>query len=124
MIPERRAVKEALLADKRRWGSSIRRCEAVAYVEHEHQKCSAGLHLNEVIFTREDIKHLTDGEKRYFWSELNCSLMCEWSHMRFGHSKGYRKWFMERVSLIYGGIELANFIAGAPLKVRPRYDQG
>lgn len=80
--------------------------------------CQGALRLNEVIFTRDVIKHLTPAKKRYFWHAVNCSINCDKFHVEHGHSHKFRRWFLERVSQVYGGAEVANWIGNAPLKMK------
>lgn len=114
MIPERKVVKQTLLGDRRRWGSTTQECEGKAYLAHT---CSGGLHLNEVLYTRNDFKHLKPLQKRYFWHVYNSTINCAWFHVEYGHSTNFRKWFQDRISRIYGGDEIANYVGNAPLTI-------
>ena len=116
MIPERAALKRRLMEDRQRWGSASQVCEGRAYLPHT---CSNAWHLNEVIFSRNKFKHLTEAGKRYFWHEINCSVVCSRFHTEHGHSHAFRRWFLDRVSRIYGGTTVANYIGNAPLKMKP-----
>ena len=69
-------------------------CEGQGYKAHE---CNHIWHMNEVIFTRNHIQHLTDKQKEYFWSAMNCSINCDWFHTNHGHTKRFRDWFVNRM---------------------------
>jgi len=90
-------------------------CEGQAYLKH---KCQSPLDMNEVLITRRVFQKLSDEKKSYFFHEYNCSLNCRWFHIKIGHSRGFRRWFMQHVSAIYGGANVANWVGNAPLKIR------
>ncbi|MBA7551342.1 hypothetical protein ES705_43882 [subsurface metagenome] len=118
MIPQRRAVKEELLADRRRWGSAAMECEGRAFRRHKVHLCQGGLELNEVLFPRNVFQRLKTSEQVYFWHRLNCSVMCDWSHDTFGHTPEYRAWFLDRMIWIYGFEEVRMWVENAPLKIK------
>lgn len=88
-------------------------CEGQGFKEHE---CLGGYEMNEVIFTRNHIRHLTDKQKEYFWSALNCSINCKWFHENYGHAKAFRDWFVNRMIEIFSKNNVAWYIKSAPLK--------
>ncbi len=90
-------------------------CEGQGHLEH---KCKGGVEMNEVIFTRNHIKHLPASKKAYFWHEINCSLNCTWFHRKHGHSKAFRQWWRLYVEAKYGENEVGYWIDGAPLEVK------
>ena len=96
------------------WGSAALICEARDYVRH---RCYGGLEMNEVLFPRNVIQKLKPYKQKYFWHRLNCSVMCYWSHRKFGHAYGYRSWFLARVMRIYGDEVVAKWLAESPLKI-------
>jgi hypothetical protein len=115
LIEKRRDLKQRLLEDKKRWGTSINQCEGQAFRQHA---CSGGLHMNEVLYPRNIFSHMSAKEKEYFWHEFNCSINCAWFHEKYGHSRAFRKWFLRRLSYIYSGADVANYIGNAPLKIK------
>ena len=106
---------EALLRDRRRWGTTTQECEGKAFLPHT---CRGGLQLNEVIFPRGVFQRLAERLHKYFWHVINCSVNCKWFHETHGHSNKFRRWFLGRVSRIYGGTVVANYIGNAPLKIK------
>lgn len=95
--------------------SKVYFCEGMAYKPHQ---CYGGIEMNEVIFTRNHIRHLTPKEKNYFWTEVNCALVCSFFHKRYGHSRAFREWWIERAISLYGIDEVSGFIDNAPLKIK------
>ena len=90
-------------------------CEGQLFQKH---RCAEGIHMNEVIFTRRHIQHLTEKKKEYFWTRVNCSLVCGKFHRQLGHSKAFRRWWLVRVELLYELKEVAEFIRDAPTKIK------
>lgn len=118
----REVVKLDLLEDHTRRVSVNGRiyvCEGQKFRPHE---CAGGIELNEVIYTRNHIRHLKESEKRYFWSFINCALMCSVSHTRFGHARDFRNWWItSRAQKLYGWLEVANYIKDAPNEIKALY---
>lgn len=109
----RQLIKEKLLTDLTRRAptdSGLSRCEGQACVQHT---CQGGLEMNEVIFTRRHIQHLSPKEKTYFWSEINCSINCQWFHSNFGHTKDFRDWFLHRIIKLFDHQTVAWYIIRA-----------
>ena len=90
-------------------------CEGLAY---RHHLCQGALDRNEVLITQRVFQKLSDKKKDYFFHEYNCSLNCRWFHSGFGHSRGFREWFLDRVISIYGKTSVDNWIEKMPLKIR------
>lgn len=103
--PSRRIVVEG----------AVHICEGQGFAPHE---CKGGIEMNEVIFTRNHIKHLPASKKSYFWHEFNCSLNCTWFHRIQGHTKSFKGWWRERIDELYGSNEVGYWIDGAPLEVK------
>lgn len=98
-----------VLGEDERW----HRCEGQAYIPHT---CQGGFEMNEVIFTRGHIRHLSKSEKKYFWHEINCSIVCTWFHPQHGESRDFRDKYVNRMIEIFGRHNVAYFIHNAPLR--------
>lgn len=95
--------------------SKVHVCEGQAYEEH---RCKGGIEMNEVLFTRDVIKHLPASKKRYFWHEYNCSLNCTWFHRKHGHTRPFRDWWRMYIDAKYGESEVEMWISRAPVPLR------
>jgi len=107
-----------LLEDPRRQvqvNGRVSNCEGQAYKPHV---CQGPLDINEVLFTKRVFQKLSEKKKQHFYHEFNCSPNCRAFHMQFGHSRGFREWFFDRVCSIYGRYNVDTWIEGAPLKIR------
>ena len=107
-----------LLEDPRRQvqvNGRTHHCEGLAYREHV---CQFPLDMNEVLITKRVFQKLDDEKKDYFIHEFNCSLNCRFFHARYGHSRGFREWFFDRICSIYGRKHVDLWIENAPLKIR------
>ena len=94
-------------------------CGGQLFVPHQcmHPR-GLPLDVNEVLIPKSVFQKLPKSKQRYFYHKYNCELCCRAFHQNFGHSKQYRRWFMEYVSGRYGGVEVANWLAGVPLKLK------
>lgn len=90
-------------------------CEGQAYRPHV---CKWPLDMNEVLITKRVFQRLSKKNKGYFLHEYNCSLNCRFFHSQFGHSRGFREWFLDHVISIYGKTSVDNWIEKMPLKIR------
>ena len=109
----RQVAKEALLNDLSRSvvaDHKISKCEGQAFVPHI---CIGGLEMNEVIFTRNHIQHISGKAREYFWYLMNCSINCSFFHHNFGHSTEFRDWFVKRIIDLYGQVNVAEYILTA-----------
>jgi len=107
-----------LLEDPRRQvqvNGRVCNCEGQAYRPHV---CKWPLDMNEVLITKRVFQKLSVENKFYFIHEFNCSLNCRAFHMQFGHSRGFREWFFDRVCDIYGRTHIDAWVENAPLKIR------
>jgi hypothetical protein len=114
----RKQVKQDLFEDESRRivvDGDICFCEGQKFKPHN---CKGGIEMNEVLYTRSHIRHLTESEKTYFWHEINCSLMCTWSHIKFGHSSKFREWWVARVGNLYGARIVLEWIENAPVRIK------
>jgi len=114
----KRQLYTILLEDPRRQvqvNGRVCNCEGQGYLKHE---CQGPLDLNEVLITKRVFQKLSDDDKDYFIHEFNCSLNCRFFHAQFGHSRGFRQWFLNRMVSIYGKISIDNWIENMPLKIR------
>jgi hypothetical protein len=90
-------------------------CEGQLYLRH---KCSEGIHMHEVIFTRNHFRHIKGKGRNYFWNKINCSLVCGKFHRDIGHTKDFNEWWVGRVIILYGLEAVRKFIRNVPLKVK------
>lgn len=107
-----------LLEDPRRQvqvNGRLSNCEGQAYRPHV---CKLPLDMNEVLVTKRIFQRLSKKDKGYFIHEYNCSLNCRYFHAEFGHSRGFREWFFDRVCNIYGRHHVDTWVENAPLKIR------
>lgn len=107
-----------LLEDPRRQvqvNGCVCHCEGMAYQPHV---CQGALDRNEILITQRVFQKIDEKKKSYFFHEYNCSLNCRYFHRQFGHSKGYRDWFFDRVCDIYGRTHVDTWVENAPLKIR------
>ena len=107
-----------LLEDPRRQvqvNGRVLNCEGQAYRPHV---CQGPIDINEVLFTKRVFQKLPEKKKAHFYHEYNCSPNCRWFHSRFGHSRGFREWFFDRVCDIYGRHHVDTWVENAPLKIR------
>jgi hypothetical protein len=114
----RKQVKQDLFEDESRRivvKGEIHFCEGQLFKRHT---CRGGIEMNEVLFTRNDIKHLTERGKDYFWDRINCSLVCTYFHQKYGHSSRFRDWWIARTSNLYGIGIVLDWIENAPLKLK------
>ena len=115
---DKRELYTILLEDPRRQvrvNGYVSHCEGQGYLKH---KCQGGLDMNEVLITKRVFQKLSKKKKDYFIHEYNCSLNCRHFHQMAGHSRGFRRWFLQHVSAIYGGANVALWIGNAPLKIK------
>jgi len=111
----RREMKIKLLNDSLRNGGLSGRCEGSRFKPHN---CTSVLHMNEVIYTRNHIRHLTMAQKRPFWHEFNCTINCDEFHEKFGHTHEFRDWFKDRILRLYGWDAVNAWNESLPLKVK------
>ncbi len=91
-------------------------CEGQSFRAHD---CAGGITMNECIYTRGSFQGLPKRKHKYFWSPINCALMCSLSHSRFGESHDFRAWWRDkRAGDLYGYKAVAEFINGAPTEIK------
>ena len=105
----RQELKEKLILERR---INIDGCEGCHFKPH---KCDGIWHMNEIIFTRNHIRHLTAKKKEYYWDPRNCTINCSWFHERWGHSTKYRDFWRDYAEQ-YGDVQ--EFIDGADLIIK------
>lgn len=116
MISRRELISEKLKMDMTRRGianGESHLCEGQSFKSHE---CKTTIDMNEVIFTQGDIQHLSEKGKEYYWSEINCSLVCRWFHTKWGHSREFRDWFVRRMITKFSRDIVAYFIKNSIVK--------
>jgi hypothetical protein len=119
------AVRRNLGKDPRRRGQIITPegkriaspCEGQSFRPH---RCWEPLEMNEVIVTRRVFQKLPAVRQMHFFHRINCSINCRFFHTRFGHTRAYRLWFVERMADIYGWKSVEFWMATCPLKIKPR----
>lgn len=114
----RKQLKQELFEDESRRivvDGEIHFCEGQKFKLHS---CRGGIEMNEVLFTREHIKHLTQSKKAYFWHEINSALVCTWFHRRHGHTSKFREWWIVRTGNLYGAGIVLKWIEDAPLRIK------
>ncbi len=119
----RQVAKEALLHDLSRsvvTGGEISKCEGQACVPH---MCNGGLEMNEVIFTRKHIQHISGKAREYFWYPINCSINCSFFHHNFGHTTEFRDWFIKRMIKLWGQANVAEYILTAKQRGLVRFTE-
>ena len=112
---KREEVKRALLRERNF------RCEGILFddsMRPDYHKCGAGLHMNEVFFTRSDFQKLPEKEKEYFWNKINCSIVCDVFHPRWGESRMFREYYYKLQCSRFGREVVDDWIENAPLKIR------
>lgn len=116
MISRRELISEKLKMDMTRRGTAHGNsymCEGQSFKPHE---CRTAIDMNEVLFTRGDIQHLSEKQKEYYWSEINCSLNCRWFHAKWGESRKFRDWFVRRMINLFSRDIVAYYIKNSVVK--------
>lgn len=114
----RELLKQELLDDSARKvavDGVIHVCEGQKFELHN---CRGGIEMNEVLFTRNHIRHLTQSKKAYFWHEINCALVCTWFHQKMGHTSKFRNWWIARTGDLYGISTVLDYIEEAPVRIK------
>jgi len=110
-MAELREIRKSLLEDPRRKAANGSACEGQEFEEHQ---CAGSLIVWPVIFPWPVIECLPQPKRSYFWSEMNCSLVCYRFTKFLTKRKRYRRWFIARLSSIYGGPAVLDYMAQAP----------
>lgn len=103
---KRRLAKERLLTD-----------------DYPPLRGAQGVDMNEVIYTKGDFRRLSAKQRRYLDNEINCAINSHDFHMKHGHKKWYRRWFVEKQIERYGEQAVRMYLACAPLKLTKRLEQ-
>lgn len=106
-----KTLRKRLLDDPIRKAKNGNPCEGQDFEEHQ---CAGSLTVLPVIFPRPVIECLPEPERAYFWSEMNCMLVCYRFIKFWAQRKGFRRWFIARLSSIYGGPAVLEYMAQAP----------
>ncbi len=114
----RKQLKRELMDDPSRRivvDGDIHFCEGQKFKPHS---CRGGIEMNESIFTRNHIRHLTQSKKAYFWDPINVSLVCTFFHRKFGHTSKFRNWWIRRAGDLYGISTVLDYIEEAPVRIK------
>jgi len=93
------------------------RCEGQQF---EHHICDEPLDLHEVIYPRSVFQKLDASKHDYFWSAVNCTIVCRWFHKNRGETPEFRDWFLARMANEYGAQAVVDWVEGAPLKIKEK----
>lgn len=77
-----------------------------------------GLEQNEVLYPKSVFSKLDVKDQAYFYSEINCCLMCSTAHAEFGHSREFRERFMQVQRWRFGDAAVDDYISNVPLKIK------
>lgn len=106
-------VRKELERDPKRGGACW--CEGQKFKVHV---CKGPRETNEVLVTKRPVQKLSNKKKAYIYHVINCSLVCQYFHQRWGHSRAFREWFEGYVRDIYGDARVDKWIENLPLKIR------
>jgi hypothetical protein len=87
-------------------------CQAQEYRPHV---CRMGLSVNEMLINK---RKVPKEKQDYINCDLNCGVMCLWSHSMFGETKEFRKWWRGKMEAEVGREAVAEYLRKCPTKVK------
>lgn len=115
MRPTRHALKSLLWL---KYG-----CEARAWEREKGMEphiCRGGPTMHEFLYLKNDVPV---AKQEYLDNELNCTPLCQWSHMKYQSSEAFRSWLARRRAAEFGELAVRIYLASAPLKIKTKLEQ-
>lgn len=115
----KRITRHMLEADPGRGG--IIHCEGIRFdqeTEREPHTCTKKFEMNETLIPRNVFQKMPDSEQAYFFSVVNCTIVCSTFHTKWGHSRVFREWYQEFARRYYGDAQVDQWLEKSPLKIK------